>query len=55
MNAKNLGSVFVSGQPTSVLKNRPRAKVDVTWTSTEDSLPTVHTLPEDGFIPEVVF
>ena len=27
--------------------------MDVTWTSTEDSLPTVHTLPEDGFFPEV--
>ena len=29
--------------------------MDVTWTSAEDSLPTVHTLPEDGFFPEVGF
>ena len=29
--------------------------VDVTWTSTEDSLPTVHTLPENGFFAEVGF
>ena len=27
--------------------------MDVSWTSNEDSLPTVHTLPEDGFFPEV--